>query len=83
MSGFMKTLVAAAILTTFVAGDVAWGQSYEVPTNGRASEILSPAMVKGPYHEVDETVVTYGFLYHYSVKSTFGSFEVTGDAALR
>ena len=83
MSGFMKTLVAAAILTTFVAGDVAWGQSYEVPTNRRASEILSPAMVKGPYHEVDETVVTYGFLYHYSVKSTYGSFEVTGDAALR
>ena len=55
MSGFMKTLVAAAILTTFVAGYLAWGHSYDVPTNGRASQILPPALVKGATDEALRT----------------------------
>ena len=30
-----------------------------------------------------ETVVSYGYMHHYTVDSQFGVFEVAGDGALR
>ena len=83
MSTLLKTITGAAIVTVSLTSGIAWGQSYEVPANRRASEILPAAMVKGLRHRVDETVISYGYLHQYSVKSTYGSFQVTGDLALR
>ena len=56
---------------------------FEVPANRRAAEILPAELLKGPHYQVRETVVSYGYMHHWTVDSDFGTFEVTGDGALR
>ncbi|UCE64398.1 MAG: hypothetical protein JSU59_04455 [Nitrospirota bacterium] len=56
---------------------------YEAWETRRASEILSPQLISGPYHEVEETVESQGPLSIFKVQSTFGPFEVKGEAMLR
>ncbi len=40
-------------------------------------------MIAGPHHRIREQVVSYGYMHHWTVESNFGTFEVTGDGALR
>ena len=58
-------------------------QTFEVPSNRQASQILPANLISGPYHRTRETVVSYGYMHHYTVDSDFGAFEATGDGALR
>ncbi len=76
-------LLALALAVLIWSAGGALAQEYEVPSNGRASAILPASMIAGPYHRVREEVVSYGYMYHYTVDSDFGTFEVTGDMALR
>ena len=55
----------------------------EIPTNAKASEILPADQISGPYHRIKDTVVSYGYMYRYTVDSDFGVFEVTGNQALK
>jgi len=77
--------VAISVLTAL---GLAWtapaeAQGFETPSNRLASQILPANLIAGPYHKVRETVVSYGYMHHYTVDSQFGVFEATGDGALR
>ena len=76
---------AAAIFVSLglVAASLAHAQTFEVPSNRKASDIVPANVIAGPYHRVREDVVSYGYLHHYTVDSQFGVFEATGDGALR
>ena len=75
--------IAAAISIGAATLMTASAQSFEVPSNRQASQILPANLISGPYHRVRETVVSYGYMYHYTVDSQFGVFEATGDPPVR
>lgn len=56
---------------------------FDVPGNRSASDILPPELISGPHFRVRDKVVFYGYMYNYVVDSDFGTFEATGDFALR
>jgi hypothetical protein len=61
----------------------ALAQSYEVHSVRSAAKILPPDLRQGKHFKVRDQVLAYDFLHHYTVESDFGTFEVTGDGALR
>ena len=75
--------MAVALVIGFAAAATAQEQGFEKPSNRLASEILPAAVIAGPYHQVREDVISYGYMHHYTVDSDFGVFEITGDGALR
>ena len=78
------TLAIAAALTIGITTLApANAQTFEVPSNRQASQILPANLISGPYHKVRETVVSYGYMHHFKIDSQFGLFEATGDGALR
>ncbi|MCZ6586852.1 MAG: hypothetical protein O7B24_02800, partial [Alphaproteobacteria bacterium] len=78
------TLAIAAALTIGIATLApASAQTFEVPTNQLASQLLPADLISGPYHKVREQVVSYGYMHHFKIDSQFGLFEATGDGALR
>ncbi|MHC1730294.1 MAG: hypothetical protein AB9866_30565 [Syntrophobacteraceae bacterium] len=68
--------VSAAISATPTA-------RFEVPGFQAASEVLPRELIAGPHYRVQDKVISYGYMRHYSVDSDFGPFQVTGDFALR
>ena len=75
--------IAAALAIGIATLATASAQTFEVPSNRLASQILPANLISGPYHQVREDVISYGYMHHYTVDSEFGVFEVTGDGALR
>ena len=75
--------VAAALGLGLTAASGVHAQTFETPSNRLASQILPSNLFSGPYHRVRETVVSYGYMHHYTVDSQFGVFQATGDGALR
>jgi len=56
--------------------------SFEELPELRASEILKPDMLKGPYHSVHEPVPTSSGMNHFVIDSEFGLFEADGNEML-
>ncbi|MFB3146366.1 MAG: hypothetical protein ACE1ZO_04515, partial [Nitrospirales bacterium] len=80
---FVATVPIAMALVIALGGQVQ-AADYEVPHNVHATEILRADVIQGPHYHIEDTVVTYdGYMNHYTVVSDYGTFEVTGDAALR
>lgn len=69
-----------SVMTTAAA--MAADNGFEQPGENKASALLKPEMVQGRYHKVDERVLYDGFLYHFTVQSSFGPYEVTSTSAL-
>ncbi len=78
ISGF-AALGVALVLTP----QAAFAQQFETYGVRKAADILPPALQKGQHFRVRDDVVSYDYLHHFTVESDFGTFEVTGDAALR
>ena len=76
-----QALLVAGVLGLALAWPAGAGE-FEDPGNRRASEILPKSKLAGPHFKVRETVVTYGYMNHWTIDSDFGVFEVTGDGAL-
>jgi hypothetical protein len=55
---------------------------FEKPTALRASQVLAPNLLKGPYHSVEPTVTNDGYFNNYTIKSQFGTFVVEGQILL-
>lgn len=56
---------------------------YEPETNQfQASDFIDKALLKGPNHEIDGTVVNRGFMNHYRIKTPYGEVLVSGDRRL-
>ncbi len=74
--------LAIALLLSGAAG-LGHAASFEVQANRKASEILPAELIQGPHYRVQDTVVSYGYMHHWTVDTDFGTFEATGDGALR
>ncbi len=70
-------------LPTLAAGDSNASRGYEEPPVLRAPDVLPPELRSGPYHQVEDTVATDGFMRIYSIASDFGEFQARGDEMLR
>jgi len=57
-------------------------QSLEQPPILKASEVLKPAILRGPNHTVQENIPTAGFLNHYTVLTNSGTYQIKGNALL-
>ena len=55
----------------------------EKPGILKAQSFLQPEVLKGEHYTVDDKVHNDGLLNHYSVKSSFGNFQVTSTSSLR
>jgi len=75
--------IAAALAIGIMTLGTASAQTFEVPSNRLASQILPANLISSPYHRVREMVVSYGYMHHFTVDSQFGVFQATGDGALR
>ena len=65
------------------AGTAPAASRFEVPGVQNASEVLPRELIAGPHYKVRDKVVLYGFMRNYLVDSDYGTFQVTGDLALR
>ena len=81
---FVYVPIALGAFTTVVGVvGLANAEEFEVPANREASEILPAELIKGPHYRVQDTVVSYGYMHHWTVDTDFGTFQATGDGALR
>ncbi|MEE9295736.1 MAG: hypothetical protein V3W34_12340, partial [Phycisphaerae bacterium] len=80
-SGMM--LLPACLILFFAAATPGASQTFEVPANRSAAQILPANLIAGPHYRVRDKVVSYGYMHHFTVDSDFGVFEVTGNGALR
>ena len=86
-----RTARAAAIAFA-VVGACAWAASqqaeaqvppYENPPVLPANYLLPPDMLAGPLFKVDERVPTDGYMGHFTLSSSLGTFQVVGRGLLR
>jgi hypothetical protein len=81
---FLRGVVALNLLLALLPAFGHLGaEECEIPTNAKASDILPADRISGPYYRIKDTVVSYGYMYRYTVDSDFGVFEVTRNGALR
>ena len=74
-------LVAAALLGVILPAFAQ--QRYETSPVLSASKILSPELLSGPNHRVQERVTNDGYLNTYQIDSKFGTFTAVSTAVLR
>lgn len=74
-------LIALILFSTTGVGMAAG--PYEQAADRPVAQALAPELASGPYHKVRDPIVADGYMMHFTVESTFGSFEVTGLGALR
>lgn len=51
---------------------------YEWPAVLSASKLISPELLNGPAHRIQERVATDGYMAHFMVESDYGTFECVG-----
>lgn len=62
---------------------LAAGSTDEKPSTLKASSILPADLLKGPYHEVNDSVSSDGYSYAFTIKSNFGDFQAGSMTELR
>ena len=65
-----------------LAVGLAVAADYEGPRTFKASEILTPAQIKGPHYEVASEVSTEGYLHVFQLKTDYGPLEAEGKSLL-
>lgn len=78
---FLTSLTCFWALSSIGAAEIKG--PFETPPTLRASQILPPQLLKGPYHTVNEVVQNDGYLNRYVIESKFGEFEGVMTAKLR
>ena len=73
-------VVGAAVLAD---GTPLRAADYDTPSNRPAREVLPKETLVGQNYRIGDTVLADGFMYHFTVNSSFGPFEATGQGALR
>jgi hypothetical protein len=67
-----KFFILLLALSLIAAGN---GTNFEQPSTVKASSILPPDLLKGPHHQVDDSVSTDGYSYAFTIKSDYGNFK--------
>ena len=82
LAGVGQILLLGAVLA--IASDSAAAvERYEEPPRSLASEILPPGLVSGTNHQVQQQVLSDGFMYQYRIDSRFGQLTAESTAELR
>ena len=74
-----RALVAAVALAMAAT---AAAQNYETPGNLKASELVPAALLKGPFHSVDENVTMAGAEPDFTIRSQYGTWVARGHEML-
>jgi len=78
------SLVAAlTFLASGLPAPVRAAAAYESARSFTASELLQPAQIKGPHHEVASAVPLDGYYYEFTIKTDWGQVEAEGMSLLR
>jgi hypothetical protein len=81
MRSWQRVSVVCGIVLAAVSG--AGAAEYETSANKRVSQAIPAAVAAGPDFTVKDPVVADGYMYRFTVASTYGPFHVTGTGALR
>ena len=73
------TAIRVAVLA---CAAVATAAGYEGPRTFQASEVLTPAQIKGPHFVVQPEVPTEGYFHVFQLKTDFGAIEAEGRGML-
>ena len=76
-------LIAAAVYLLVPSYSPADYNSYEIPQERKAADILPAELLKGEHHSVDDRVRSDGYLNYYTITSDYGEFEAVSTAMLR
>lgn len=79
MTRSVIVLIAAILVASVTQASNFEAATMTVP----ASSILEPGLLEGEHYKITAPVTVDGYMNHYTVDSEFGSFEVTGDRALK
>jgi hypothetical protein len=81
----LPTLAGVIVGAAMLIARPLWGAeaAYEPASVLRASKILSPEILSGPNHRVQERVTNDGYLNTYTIDSKFGPFTALSTAMLR
>ena len=86
MKTILKTSFAHAALVSLICASSLSAQDPAATHEGypilKASELLKPEVLKGPYHTVMEAVPTQGFANQYTVQTNWGVFTIRGNHLL-
>jgi hypothetical protein len=74
-----RSLVAAVTLA--IAGTAA-AQNYESLANIKAAQFAPAALLKGPFHTVDENITVAGSQPNFTIRSQYGVWEARGQEML-
>ena len=77
-----KHMAVACVIALFVSS-ISGAAGYETQMNKPVKDAIPPAIAAGPDFKVNDPVVADGYMYRFTVTSTYGPFEVTGTGALR
>ena len=83
---FLAIAAVSLLLTldTGLRGMAALGQTgFDSPEVRAASDVVLPALLRGPHYQLGPTVRTFAFMNQYLVASDYGAFTATSDARLR
>jgi hypothetical protein len=72
----------ALVIALFVASSSA-AADYETQANKPVKDAIPPSTAAGPDYKVNDPAVADGYMYRFTVTSTYGPFEVTGIGALQ
>ena len=78
----MSSARPSLALVAFASAAVAVAAAYEGPRTFEASELLTPAQLKGPHFLVAAEVPTDGFFHLFSITTDWGPLEAEGRSLL-
>jgi hypothetical protein len=77
-----KLMVMAGVIGLLCAGG-STASDYETQAAKPVQEAIAPELATGPDYKVNDPVVADGYMYRFTVTSTYGPFQVTGIGALQ
>ena len=82
LAGCAASTTGSIVPPTAEQREAAARAGFELSPVRRASDLVGPDQLTGPYHRIEADVLHDGRAYVYSVVSDFGQFEVRGDEQL-
>ncbi len=76
-------MFAAAAYLLALLSSAADHNSYEIPQERKAADILPAELLEGEQHSVDDRVRSDGYLNYYTITSDYGDFEAVSTATLK
>jgi hypothetical protein len=71
-----------SVLVSLATASLAVAAAFEAPRTFKASELLTPAQLKGPHFTVSPTVKTEGYFHEFTIKSDYGTIDAEGESLL-